>query len=285
MADDTLLDSESMSLGTFGLREDTGAADLSCLVEVGSRIGSGGMAEVYAATCRATNRPLALKRIKPELAHRTHLRHRFANEIDLLERCRGPYVLEIVASSTWDGTPAFVCERCVGSLHDVAKDRPLPIRRALGYAAEVLAALDRVHQLGVVHRDIKPSNLLLAPDGSLRIADFGIARHPSRRLTTFGRRVGTPNYAAPDLVADPRQAVPSHDLFAVGLLIFAISTHLRTSTLTRPQDRERTLARFPEPIAHLIGRSTSIEPELRYTSAAEMALDVQRAMNAVAPVE
>ncbi|MEZ4238856.1 MAG: serine/threonine-protein kinase [Myxococcota bacterium] len=270
-------------LASFADKSDE--PDLSQLLEVGEIIGSGGMAEVYSAVHRQTRQPLAMKRIKPELAHRTHLRQRFANEVDLLERCRGPYVLDLVVASTWDGTPAFVAERCVGSLHDVARERPLPLQRSLGYTAEILAALDRVHQLGVVHRDIKPSNLLIAQDGSLRLADFGIARHPSRRLTAFGRRVGTPNYAAPDLVADPRQAVPSHDLFAVGLLLFAISTHLRTSTLTRLEDRDRTLARFPAATAHLVDRATALDPDARYTSAAEMALDVQRAMAALGPAQ
>lgn len=254
------------------------ARDLNELVEVGNVLGRGGMAEVYEATDRATGVPVALKRLVPTLAVRTNLRLRFANEVDLLERCRGPYVLELLASGTWDNTPAYVCERCVGSLYDLGRDRVLPLTRVLRLMSEVLAALDRVHAAGAVHRDIKPSNVLLAADGSVRLADFGIARHPIRRLTAVGHTVGTPCYAAPDLAANPRAAEPAHDLFSVGLLVLALSTHLRPRVLTDPAERERTLNRFPSATAHLLDRATAPDPAQRYTSASEMVLDVQRAL-------
>ncbi|MEQ1501930.1 MAG: serine/threonine-protein kinase [Myxococcota bacterium] len=252
--------------------------DLSEVVDIGPLLGRGGMAEVYEAVDRASGAAVALKRLVPNLAVRTNLRLRFANEIDLLERCRGPYVLALHANGTWDNTPAYVCERCVGSLYDLGRDRVLPLPRVLRLMSEVLAALDRVHAAGAVHRDIKPSNVLLAADGTVRLADFGIARHPNRRLTAVGHTVGTPCYAAPDLAANPRAAEPAHDLFSVGLLILALSTHLRPRVLTDPAERQRTLDRFPAATARLLDRATAANPAARYPSAAEMALDVQRAL-------
>lgn len=257
--------------------------DLAELVDVAGLLGCGGMAEVYAATDRRTGEAVALKRVTPVLAVRTLLRLRFANEIDMLERCRGPYVLQLIASGTWDNTPAYVCERCTGSLYDLARERPLPLLRVLRLASEVLVALDRVHAVGAVHRDIKPSNVLIGADGAVRLADFGIARHPNRRLTAVGHRVGTPSYADPDLAADPRSAEPSHDLFSVGLLILGLSTHLRVRTLTDLTERPKTLRRFPETTARVLERSTSPNRSERYSSAAEMALDVQAAVQALAP--
>jgi serine/threonine protein kinase len=256
-------------------------ADLAELVAAKELLGKGGMAEVYAAVHKEDGRQLALKRIAPSLAGRSHIRRRFANEIDLLYRCRGPYVLELIAGGTFHDTPAYVCERCVGSLYDLARDRPLPLDRVLAYAAEVLVALDRVHAAGAIHRDIKPSNVLIAADGSIRLADFGIARHPVKRLTTLGRSVGTPSYTAPDLAADPSTAAPAHDLFSVGLLVLTVSSHLRTSMLTDPKHREATLARFPKATAHLLDRATSPDPRQRYTWAAEMAVEVQLALTAL----
>jgi serine/threonine protein kinase len=253
--------------------------DLAEMVDVGDILGRGGMAEVYAATEKRTGRAVALKRLMPKLAARSSLRLRFANEIDLLELCRGPYVLELIASGVWGDTPAYVCERCVGSLSDLGRERVLPLARVLRLTAEILAALDRVHAVGAVHRDIKPSNVLLAADGSIRLADFGIARHPSRRLTAVGHTVGTPCYAAPDLAANPRMAEPGHDLFSVGLLVLALSTHLRTRALTDPSERQRTLDRFVGPARELLDRATAPDPKDRYKSAAEMALDVQRALS------
>lgn len=255
--------------------------DLGESVEVGEIIGRGGMAEIYAATERATGRPVALKRIIPRLAVRTSLRHRFANEVDLLERCRGAYVLGLVASGVWEGTPAYTAERCVGSLSDLGRERVLPLGRVLRWTAEILAGLDRVHVRGAVHRDIKPSNVLVADDGSIRLADFGIARHPSRRLTAIGHAVGTPCYSAPDLTANPRDAAPAHDLYSVGLLVLALSTHLRTRSLTDPNERERTLLKFPSATRYLLDRATSPLPDQRYGSASEMANDVQAAIAAL----
>jgi len=254
-----------------------GTAELAREFELGAQLGRGGMAEVYAAIERETGREVALKRIIPGLVAHPRMRKRFSNEIDLLRRCRGPYVLEIVSSGFWEDVPAYVSERCVGSLYDLAKDRPMPLRKVLRFTSEVLAALDRVHAHGGVHRDIKPSNILVGSDGVARLADFGIARHPQHRVTAVGHRVGTPAFAAPDLTADPRSAEPAHDLFSVGLLILALSTHLRSRALTDEDQRPITLRLFPTATAELVARATSPIPAERFASAAEMAVAVQRA--------
>jgi eukaryotic-like serine/threonine-protein kinase len=254
------------------------AVDLSEAYLMGAQIGRGGMAEVYAATDRATGAEVALKRVMPGLAVQTRMRLRFANEVDLLQRCRGRYVLAVHASGNWEDAPAYVSERCIGSLYDLGRARPLPLPQVLRYCAEVLVALDRVHAIGGIHRDIKPSNILIGRDGATRLADFGIARHPENRLTAMGQRVGTPAFAAADLMADPRLALPAHDLFAVGLLILALSTHLRPQAITDQNERPVTLRLFPAATAALLARATSPVPSARFKSAAEMALAVQGAL-------
>lgn len=254
------------------------AVDLSERYEIGAQIGRGGMAEVFATVDKVTGEEVALKRVIPGLAVHTRMRLRFANEIDLLKRCRGTYVLSLLASGVWEDSPAYVSERCIGSLYDLARERPLPLSRVLRYSSEILVALDRVHVVGGVHRDIKPSNILVGRDGATRLADFGIARHPQHRLTAVGHRVGTPAFAAPDLTADPRRAEPAHDLFAVGLLILALSTHLKPRALTDATERARTLRLFPEATATLLAKATAPSPSARFGSAAEMAVAVQRAL-------
>jgi eukaryotic-like serine/threonine-protein kinase len=252
--------------------------DLRELYYVGEMLGRGGMAEVYEAIDLRTGEELAIKRLAPALAGRDQQVQRFANEIDLLDRCRGPFVLELVASGTWDGIPAYVCERCTSSLYDLARPKALPLLRVLQYCGETLVGLDRVHANGCVHRDIKPANILLTADHAVRLADFGIARHPNRRLTAAGHKMGTPCYAAPDLAADPRKAEPAHDLYAVGLLLLRLSTHLHPRVLTDSREAERTLDRFPPATAHLLRRATSQDAAERYTSASEMAVDVHHAI-------
>ena len=232
------------------------ARDLTPSLSIGGLLGCGGMAEVYAATLADTGRPVAVKRIKPGLSARDDVRERFANEIDILRRCRGVHVLELIDSGSWDGLPSYVCERCTGSLKELARARPLPPARALQIAGEILIGLDRVHGLGIVHRDIKPGNVLLGDDGLVRLADFGIAMHPSRRLTLQGSRLGTERYAPPEMLEDPRSAAPAHDLFALGLLIFAVVTHKRPEHLTDPAHRNASLASVPSPLASLVDRAT-----------------------------
>jgi eukaryotic-like serine/threonine-protein kinase len=254
------------------------AVDLFEDYVLGAEIGRGGMAEVFAATDRRTGEEVALKRVMPALAVHTRMRLRFANEVDLLQRCRGKYVLDVRACGVWEGSPAYVSERCAGSLFDVGRAKPLPLSQVLRYTAEILVALDRVHATGGIHRDIKPSNILLGRDGATRLADFGIARHPENRLTAMGHRVGTPAFSAADLIADPRMAEPGHDLFAVGLLVLTLSTHLRPQTITDPMQRADTLRLFPAATGALLARATALDPGARFKSAAEMALAVQRAL-------
>lgn len=251
--------------------------DLTAGVAVGPLLGRGGMAEVYGVRDLASGRDLALKRVAPRLASREGPRARFANEVELLDLCRGPYVLGLVRSGTWNGAPAYLCERCAGTLSDLGREAPLPLAQVLQFATEVLAGLDRIHALGVVHRDIKPSNVLVTANASVRLADFGIARHPSRRLTLAGYTVGTPSYSAPELVRDPSCAEPMHDLYSLALMILALSTHLRTRGLVEPARRAVTLARFEGPARNLLERATSPDLGRRYQSAAEMVLDVERA--------
>jgi serine/threonine-protein kinase len=259
----------------------TAAGDLAARVVVGEMLGKGGMAEVWAAT-DADGSPVALKVLSPALADRAALRLRFDNEVELLELCRGKYILNLIASGTYNGLPAYLAERCTGSLYDLGRDNLVPLHQVLRASAEILVALDRVHAAGAVHRDIKPANILVGSDRSIRLADFGIARHPVRRLTVGGQPVGTPSFSAPELVADPRSAHPSHDLYSLGLLILAMSTHLRTRTLVDPELRPRTLTRFPPGARHLLDRATHPDPGKRYVSAAEMQVDLQATLKATA---
>lgn len=268
---------ESTAPGSDDITRDD-LVDLSADYEVGGVIGRGGMAEVYAATDRRTGEEVAIKRIQPMLAVHTRIRSRFANEVDLLRRCRGRFVLSLRDHGVWEDAPAYVAERCVGSLLDVGRAHPLALSQVLRYASEVLVALDVVHAVGGVHRDIKPSNVLVARDGGTRLADFGVALHPARRLTAMGHRIGTPAFTAADLVADPRLAEPAHDLYAVGLLVLTLSTHLKPRAITGAE-RPATLRRFPDATARLLDRATAHRPGDRFASAAEMAVAVEHALS------
>lgn len=257
--------------------------DLSEAYDLGGDLGRGGMAEVFLATEKATSEKYALKKMIPGLVCLGRLRSRFENEIDLLARCRSPFVLHCVDHGHWKGTPALVTELCSGSLYDLSKDRPLPLLQTLRYALQILAALDNVHAKGVVHRDIKPSNILIGMDGNIRLADFGISRHPERRLTMPGHRVGTPAYRPPELDHDPRNALPHHDLYALGFLILTLTTHLKPRSLLDPLERARTLKLFPPAVMEAIDRSTRPSPHMRFSSTIDMAVLLGQAIEELEP--
>lgn len=252
--------------------------DLNELYQIGAQIGRGGMAEVYAATDCETGEEVAVKCMIPGLSVHGRMRLRFANEIDILSRCRNPFVLAYHKSGHRNGIPAYVAERCTGSLYDLGAERPLPLSRVLRYASEVLVALDQVHAFGSVHRDIKPQNVLVGKDQHVRLADFGTALHPQCRITEAGHRVGTPAFSSPDMSANPRQASPEHDLFSVGILILVLATHLRPRALTDATERTRTLRLFPETTSRMLARATASSSSVRYRSAPEMVIAIQDAL-------
>jgi eukaryotic-like serine/threonine-protein kinase len=187
-------------------------------------LGRGGMATVYLAHDQRHDRPVALKVLHPDLAQSLGP-ERFQREIRLAARLQHPHILTVLDSGEAAGRLWFTMPFVEGeSLRDrLTRDKQLPVDAALRIATEAARALEYAHRHGVLHRDIKPENLLLTPDGSTLVADFGIARAlaaEGERLTETGLAIGTPAYMSPEQAMGERALDARTDVYSLGAVLY-----------------------------------------------------------------
>ncbi|MDX2058579.1 MAG: serine/threonine-protein kinase [Gemmatimonadales bacterium] len=225
---------------------------------------------------------------------------RFEAEGRLLARLGGSHHLVTgkpvpIAGSTDPGPIAL--DLADESLADRIEPRPLPWRLAVLVIRQVLDATAWLHANGVIHRDIKPSNVLMMEDGTVRLADLGVAAHgdPPRGLPDdwIEEEIGTLGYAAPELLAVPATATPAVDIYSVGVTLFeAVSRRLPHPMLdgeTEAEHRVR-LADGPAPLSlgalgldlpaalvEVTARALAPDPAERFPSAAAMAASLPTA--------
>ena len=206
-------------------------------------LGRGGMGVVWLAHDLTLDRPVALKLIRLEHADETG-RARFVREARSATKLSHPNVVTVYEAGTHDGELYIAMEYIPGTtLRDMlARGGPLPVPRFARLAADLAGALAAAHARGILHRDIKPGNVLVAPDGTAKLADFGLARSLDieaddqttiEKLTKSGAVMGTPAYLAPEqLVGSP--ADERSDLFALGLLLYELRPAGIRFTKARP---------------------------------------------------
>jgi Tol biopolymer transport system component len=206
--------------------------------EISSRIGAGGMGEVWRATDTRLERSVAVKILPSEFAENAQLRMRFEREAKTISQLNHPNICTLYDVGTDSGTHYLVMELLDGeTLADRLQRGPLPLDHALRIGIEIASALDRAHREGVVHRDLKPSNIVLTKSGA-KLLDFGLAKSglstPSgesvinaatqaKPLTQEGTIVGTFQYMSPEQVSG--EAVDARtDIFAFGAVMYEMLT-------------------------------------------------------------
>ncbi|MFC9394176.1 protein kinase [Streptomyces sp. NPDC057027] len=190
-------------------------------------IGRGGMGEVWQATDEVLGRPVAVKLMLAQVADPS-AGDRFRLEAQTAARLSHPHVVGVFDFGTWDGKLFLVMELVEGDSLAGSPSNPLvlPAERAAVVAAHAAAGLAAAHRQGVVHRDIKPGNLLVDGEGTVKLADFGIARFvddPSAALTTTGQIVGTGLYLAPERALG-QPASPASDVYSLGCVLYQLLT-------------------------------------------------------------
>ncbi len=195
---------------------------------VGPRIARGGMATVYEALDLRLDRVCAVKVMHSGLGDDHDFASRFVREARSAARLSHPNVVGVFDQGDDDGTLFLAMEYVPGhTLRDVIrKEAPMAPAKALTLIEPVLAALGAAHQAGLIHRDVKPENVLLADDGRVKVADFGLARAVSaetQHTATGGVLIGTVSYLAPELVVDGRSDARS-DVYAAGVLLYELLT-------------------------------------------------------------
>lgn len=191
---------------------------------VESRIARGGMSTVYLAMDQRLERHVALKVLYPHLAADSGFLARFEREAKSAARLSHPHVVGVLDQGT-DGSLAYlVMEYVPGrTLRDLLAERTrLTPRQALAFMDAVVDGLAAAHDAGLVHRDVKPENVLLADNGQIKIADFGLARAVSTTTNT-GTLVGTVAYLAPELVTGGGSDERS-DVYSAGIMLYEMLT-------------------------------------------------------------
>ncbi|MDQ6873536.1 MAG: Stk1 family PASTA domain-containing Ser/Thr kinase [Actinomycetota bacterium] len=192
-----------------------------------ARIARGGMATVYRALDERLDRVVAVKVMHAGLADDPRFLARFTGEAKAAARLSSPNVVNVFDQGSHNGLAYLVMELVAGrTLRDLLAERGrLSPAQALSVLEPVLAALAAAHRAGLVHRDVKPENVLLGDDGSVKVADFGLARAVESATMTAARGVliGTVAYLAPEQVATGA-ADERTDVYAAGIMLFELLT-------------------------------------------------------------
>ncbi|HEX9082497.1 MAG TPA: serine/threonine-protein kinase [Holophagaceae bacterium] len=187
-------------------------------------LGAGAMGTVYLAEDPLLKRGLAIKVVR-EGTGNAEILQRFKREAEISARLNHPNAITVFDVGEEPGLgPYLVMEHVEGeSLADLLRRGPLPVDAALDLLLQAASALEAVHALGILHRDIKPGNFMVSKDGRLKLMDFGIARGDQGRLTSTSAFLGTPAYAAPELLGGAK-ANEASDRWAFSLTAYEMLT-------------------------------------------------------------
>ena len=261
-------------------------------------IGEGSMAEVYKAYDPEIDRTLALKMLKEEWCRDEEYVGRFMREAKAAGAFSHPNIVTVYDIGKIDSRPYIIIELIDGTpLGDAMEPgKPMSLKEVMSIGIQLAEALDYAHQRGVVHRDVKPSNILVLPeDGSIKIADFGIAHIDdpnSAQQTQVGTVLGTPQYMSPEQVMGQKVDGRS-DLFSLGVILYQLCTGQRPFdgdtmatllfkiTKEDPQPVSEIDASLPTGMQHIIGKLLAKAPERRFQSGAELAKALRHELKAL----
>ncbi|GHF76276.1 hypothetical protein FHX82_002530 [Amycolatopsis bartoniae] len=188
-----------------------------------AELGRGGMGVVWRAEDRVIGRHVAVKELRlPDGAEDTVFGERVLREVRTGGRLNDPAVVTVFDVVAEHGSTFIVMELVEApTLSELVRHRgPLPPAQVADLGRQVLTALQAAHAAGIVHRDVKPGNIMVAPNGRVKLTDFGIAQAvDDPRLTTSGMIIGSPAFMAPERVAG-EEAVPASDLWSLGATLF-----------------------------------------------------------------
>ncbi|MGL4175718.1 MAG: Stk1 family PASTA domain-containing Ser/Thr kinase, partial [Dermatophilaceae bacterium] len=256
------------------------------------RLADGGMATVYLAVDERLGRDVALKVMRPHLAHDDTFVTRFRREARSAASLSHPNVVAVYDQGEDDGHVFLAMEYVSGkTLREVlTAEGALSPRAALDVAESLLLALAEAHRSGLIHRDVKPENVILGESGTVKVADFGLARAVSSQTVTSssGMLLGTVSYLAPEQV-ERSAADARSDVYATGLVLFEMLTGTKAFTGDNPihvayqhvhggvPTPSSRMPNLPTELDDLVAEATSREPDERPTDAGEFLELVRRA--------
>ncbi len=249
-----------------------------------AKIGEGGMGQVFRALDRTMNRTVALKLIRPDVLNSDQAIERFLKEIRAAASLDHPNIVRAYHASRLDSGYFLVMEYVEGTdLHQrIGQGHPLPIPVVCDWVRQAALALQHVSERGMVHRDVKPMNLLLSMQGVVKLLDLGLARQrqlaapiDAPQATRQGSMMGTPDYVAPEQIADASSVDIRADIYSLGCTAYHLLTgsppfkgddlrhKLRCHIVEEPELVERLRPDIPPEFAALVRRMMRKEPAER----------------------
>jgi serine/threonine-protein kinase len=269
--------------------------------ELIARLGRGGMGTVFLARQIAADRSVALKILRPSLAKNREFVARFLREARAAARFNDVHIVQAIDAGHAAGYYYFAMEYVPGKnlRQRLAESGPLPERRALEVIRRIARALHTAHtESGIIHRDVKPDNILMAGDGTPKLADLGLARqveHDDGTLTQTGVAMGTPNYISPEQVRGESDLDGRTDVYALGATLYHLLTGrppfgdgppavVMARHLTEPPPDPREVNPGLSPVVSaVVRRAMAKAPADRYPTAASLADDLDAILAGTAP--
>lgn len=261
--------------------------------EIREEIGKGGMAQVYKAWCNLLNRYVAIKVLKEEFKDDKEFVHRFNVEAQAAARISNPHVVAIHDVGYENGLYYIVME-CIEGItlkEYIAEKGNLSWREAVSYAAQICEGLEAAHKNHVIHRDIKPQNIIMAPEGVLKVTDFGIARASNSQatMTMANTAIGTVHYLSPEQARGGYTDTRT-DIYSLGVVLYEMLTgklpftddspvavaikHIQES----PTPIRELNPKVPQSVADVTMRAMNKNPEERYATAGEFLRDLRQVL-------
>jgi serine/threonine protein kinase len=264
--------------------------------DLADTIGAGGMGEVYRAHDSRLGRDVAIKILPPTFSTDAQRVRRFEQEARAAAGLNHPNILAVFDVGTQDLSPYIVSELLEGeSLRERLRSGPLPLRKVVDYALQIVRGLAAAHARGIVHRDLKPENIFITDDGRVKILDFGLAKLTRAEATgedltrtvqsDIGTVMGTVGYMSPEQVrGKPTDA--RTDLFSFGTILYEMLSGQRafkgdtaadtmTAILTKePPELTEVGAAVPPALERIVRHCLEKSPEERFQSARDVAFDL-----------
>ena len=257
--------------------------------EILELIGSGGMANVYKARCHRLNRLVAIKILKSDLADNADFRRRFHDESQAVAQLSHANIVSVYDVSTNPDREYIVMELIDGiTLKQYMERRGrMDWRESLHFITQIMRGLSHAHSRGIIHRDIKPQNIMVLRDGSVKVADFGIACLANQGQTLTQEALGSVHYISPEQARGDRTDARS-DIYSAGVVLYEMLTgrlpfegdsavsvaiqHLSSVPLA-PRDIDPSI---PEPLELICMKAMNSDPNKRYASADAMIEDLEK---------
>lgn len=285
-------------LGRSGTKERMSSSQLPPTFgryEVVRRLGRGAVGEVYLARDPALSREVAIKTLSGlqglPPSEQEESRARFLREARAAAKLSHPNIVTIFDVGEHEGLPYIAMEYLRGTTLDryTKQGHLLPAAKVLEIGIQAALALDEAHRAGIIHRDVKPANMVLMEDGSLKMADFGLAKDIRTSLTAADTLLGTPNYMSPEQVAGKALDGRS-DLFSLGISLFellagrrpfggdTVSTVLYRIVNDAPLSISELSPDLPPGLEALLSRTLSKNPDERPATGYDLARELRVAL-------